>query len=147
MPVVFVRRDGVPPEAPVLRDVERQLIVVPEEDRFAVAALDQLGRHGAIEGPQGRRILVGELTRAIRVLPEARGEREVLWVTQVRGGAPDDPRIVAGGDLRPLLRGFDGHLRRKIPEALVCPDGAWGATLNGTGAPTEQGVHVLLRLV
>src|SRR5262249_40632491 len=114
--------------------------MVPEEDRFPVPALDQLGRHGAIEGPQVRRILVGELTGAIRILPEARGEREVLWVTQVCGGAPDDPRIVAGGDLRPLLRGFHGHFRRKIPEALMRPDGAWGATLNRTGAPAEQGV-------
>src|SRR6266496_5333540 len=52
VPVVLMGRDGVPTEAPVLRDVDGKLVVLAEKDGLPVASLDQLGRKGAIKGPE-----------------------------------------------------------------------------------------------
>ena len=55
--VVLVRRDGVHPEAHVRGRVDRQRVVVAEQDRPAVACLQQLGRDRAVKCPQSTRIL------------------------------------------------------------------------------------------
>ena len=60
VPVVLVDRDRVPSEAPVLGDVERQLVPVAEEDGLAVTDLHQLGRQRPVERPQRQRSLVGQ---------------------------------------------------------------------------------------
>src|SRR5262249_28921927 len=57
MSVVLVRRDRVPAKAAVLGDVERQLVVVTEEDGLAVASHYQLRRQRTVERPQTERAL------------------------------------------------------------------------------------------
>src|SRR5262249_61403782 len=51
MSVVLVRGDGVLPEASVTSDVVGKLVVVTEEDRFAIAREDELGRKRPVERP------------------------------------------------------------------------------------------------
>ena len=51
MAVVLVRGNGVAAEPVVLRNIERQTVVVAEQNRLAIASDDQLGRNGAVECP------------------------------------------------------------------------------------------------
>src|SRR5687767_10899426 len=51
--VVLVRADGVAAEPAVGRRIDGQRIVVPHEDRLAVASDRQLGWERSIEGPDG----------------------------------------------------------------------------------------------
>src|SRR5205823_11391468 len=57
--VVLVSRDGVDPEAAVLA-VERQVVVLAEEDRLAVTADDELWWDRPVEGPHLQRVLGGQ---------------------------------------------------------------------------------------
>src|SRR3954470_24587941 len=96
-----------------------------EEDRLAVAPLDELRRDGAVEGPDVERRLGGkvrmELQRNRRLRVDSRVEmrRHLRVVDAVRRG--------------PFLRGDDGDLRRARGEFLVRPDGPGRAALDGTG--------------
>src|SRR6476646_3070910 len=53
--VVLVGGNGVASEATVLRNISRKLVVMAENDRFAVTANRQLGRNGAVESPHCQR--------------------------------------------------------------------------------------------
>ena len=56
--VVLVGGDGVLPEARISGDLDRQPIIVAEQDRQTVTGPQQLRRQGAVtEGPQGLRVL------------------------------------------------------------------------------------------
>src|SRR5258708_13037424 len=96
VPVMLVGAQGMDPEAPVLSDIEWELIAMAENDAFAIAAREQLGRQGAVEGPQRQRPLV----RQTRM----KGRTESSWI---------DARIEAGRDPRPVdrvaLGPFRGH--------------------------------------
>jgi len=64
-------------EAPILSDVEWELIAMAENDAFAIAAREQLGRQGAVEGPQRQRPLVRQArvergTESSGLMPEFR---------------------------------------------------------------------------
>ena len=48
MSVVLVGRDGVAPEAGVAPDVERQAVVMAEQDAFAITAEQQLRRNRSV---------------------------------------------------------------------------------------------------
>src|SRR6059036_3588741 len=113
VPVVLVGAQGMDSEAPVLSDVEWELIAMAENDALAIAADEQLGRQGPIEGPQRQRPLV----RQIRV----KGRTEISRV-DARIEAGRDPGIVHGIDLGPF-RG-NGYRDRggKPGELLVRPD-------------------------
>ncbi|MNN47683.1 hypothetical protein D3C81_1621160 [compost metagenome] len=50
--VVLVGGEGVQAEAGVGRRVDRQGVVMAHQDRLAIAHHQQLGREGAVEGPQ-----------------------------------------------------------------------------------------------
>ena len=112
--VVRMGRDRVPPEACVLGDVERQLVVMAQQDRLAVPYLGQLGRNGPVERPHIQRVLGRpswvELQRYGRSRVDAR--IEARWNTGV---------IVIVGP-SPLLRDLNCDLGRELCKALVCPD-------------------------
>ena len=55
--VVLVGAEGMQPEAVVRRGIDGQRVVVTEENRLAVASLEELRREGAVEGPDRVRIL------------------------------------------------------------------------------------------
>ena len=59
VPVVFVGRDAMHPEAPVRRHVDRQPVVMPKQDRLPDSRLDHLERERPVEGPDS----VGSLDR------------------------------------------------------------------------------------
>src|SRR5262249_57359973 len=94
MSVVLVRRDRVPAKAAVLGDVERQLVVVTEEDGLAVASHYQLRRQRTVERPQTERAL----SRQARMKPR----REWIW--------GDNARVELGGGLGVVLRDHPGAL-------------------------------------
>ena len=55
--VVLVGGDGVGAEAVVGSEIDRQGVVVTEQDGFAVARHQQFGGHRAVEGPHRVRVL------------------------------------------------------------------------------------------
>ncbi|MCZ7626763.1 MAG: hypothetical protein M5R38_14160 [Candidatus Methylomirabilis sp.] len=112
--VVLVGADGVPPEAPVLGHVGRELVVVAEEDRLIVAGERQLGRQRPVEGPQRQGVLVGQ--SRVEGRPKA-GCGIDAGVEVCR-----HPRIVHGVDLGPLLRDLDAHRREELLPPLVRPE-------------------------
>ena len=61
VPVVVVRGERVHAEAKVGRRIHRQSIVVPEQHTATGARHQQLGREGAVKGPQRARILDGHV--------------------------------------------------------------------------------------
>ncbi|TMB39716.1 MAG: hypothetical protein E6J62_01540 [Deltaproteobacteria bacterium] len=123
VPVVLVGAQGMDPEAPVLPDVERQLVAMTEEDALAILADKQLGRQGAVEGPQRE----GPLVRQARV--EARMEtlRRVDAGIQARWNTRIVDRVYLGA----LRADFNRDLRRHRIELLVRPDRARGTPLDG----------------
>src|SRR5207247_2926431 len=96
MPVVLVDRDRVPPEAPVLGDVERQKVAVAEEDGIAVTDLHQLGRQGPVERPQRQWALV----RQARVQGGTKGRGGVDAGVEIRR----DAGLVLDVGIRTLYR-------------------------------------------
>src|SRR5947209_9236690 len=99
MSVVLVRRDGVAPEAAVLRYVIRQLVVMAEQDRLAVTANRQLRRNSAVKSPHRQRPLIRQIGMKFR--PNA--------------------LAVLGVDLRAFLRRFNRNGRWENVKALVRP--------------------------
>src|SRR5882724_6417396 len=59
--VVFVGRNGVATETAVFGHIRWKLVVVAEDDRFAVTANRQFRRNGAVEGPHCQRTLIGKI--------------------------------------------------------------------------------------
>src|SRR5258708_37776668 len=104
VPVVLVGAQGMDPEAPVLPDVERQLVAMPEKDALAVAAGEQLGRQGPVERPQRVRPLVRQARMKARM--------ETLGRVDARIEARWNAGIVDGVGLRPFRAGFHRDLRR-----------------------------------
>src|SRR5207237_6524171 len=114
---------GMDAESPVLADVERQLVPMPEKDALAILADEQLGRQGPVERPQRVRPLV----RQVRMEARREGSRRVDAGIEARWNA----RIVDRVDLGPLRRnGYRDH-GGKPGELLVRPDRARGASLDG----------------
>src|SRR5262249_47620659 len=132
MPVVLVDRDRVPSEAAVLGNVERQPVVVAEEDGLAVADLHQLGWQRPVERPQRQRSLVGQ----------ARVEGRSDLRSGVDAGVErrSDAGVVDGVDLGPFLRGLNGDRGSKPGELLVPPDRSRWTPFDGTGV---TGSHAL----
>src|SRR5579862_563464 len=58
--IVLVRGEGESPKTTIVGDVRGQRIVVAEEHWLSVAHLRQLGRKGAVEGPDPVGVLRGE---------------------------------------------------------------------------------------
>src|ERR1700744_1195524 len=61
MSVVFVRGNGMPAKAAILRDVRRQLIVQTEKHGITIAYLHQFGREGPVISPQSIGSLIGKI--------------------------------------------------------------------------------------
>src|SRR5919199_5497416 len=111
MAVVLVRRDRVPAEAAVVGDVRRQIVVMPEQDRLAVASDHQLRRKLAVERPQ----LVGTLIGEVRVESGWKRSRRIDPGIQARRYA----WVVHTIDFGAFLRNFDGDPRREHIEQLM----------------------------
>ena len=124
VPVVLVSRDRVAPEAPILGDVERQQVAVPEEDRLTVADLHQLGRYCPVEGPHRQ----GSLIREARVEGGTKGRRGVDAGVEVRR----DARAVGSVGLGAFRGHLDGDRGGKRAECLVSPDRPRRTALIGT---------------
>src|SRR5207249_5947262 len=114
VPVVLVGAQGMDSEAPVLSDVERELIAMAENDAFAIAPDEQLGGQGSVEGPQRQRPLV----RQVRV--EAR--REGSSGVDARIEARRNAWIVDRVDLGPFRRNGYRDRGREAGELLVRAD-------------------------
>src|SRR5262245_27310500 len=113
---MLVRADGVAPEAVVLGDVERQLVVVAQQHRLAVAVDRELGRDRAVEGPDRVLILRRKARMELEVELRARGNAGVeLW-----GHA----RVVGRVSPRAFLGYLECDLWGELGEALVRPDRA-----------------------
>jgi len=124
--IMIVGRDRVDPEAAVLRDVERELIAVAEEDGLAVAADEQLGRDGPVERPDLQRTL----RRPRRVELQGKGRlgrpaSEAVVEARVHTG------VVDGIGLRPFLGDLDRDPGWKAREVLVRPDRPRRPALDG----------------
>src|SRR5882762_5113107 len=84
--------------AAVLGRVDRQVVVLAHEDRFAVTADDELGRDRSVEGPH----LEGVLNGQARV--ESRGERDGGIDSRVE--LRRDAGVVGDVALRPFRADF-----------------------------------------
>src|SRR5439155_25110837 len=73
VPVMLVGAQSMDAEAPVLCDVERELIAMAENDALSIAPDKELGRQGAVEGPQRQWPLV----RQVRVEARRKGVRRI----------------------------------------------------------------------
>src|SRR5207245_2393229 len=113
VPVVLVGAQGMDSEAPVLSDVERELIAMAENDAFAIAADEQLGGQGSVEGPQRQRPLV----RQVRVEARREGSGGVDARIEVRRNA----WIVDRVDLGPFRRNWYCDRRGTQVELLLAP--------------------------
>src|SRR6267143_2346763 len=137
--VVLVRRDGVDPEAAVLGRVDRQVVVLAHEDRFAVTADDELGRDRSVEGPH----LEGVLNGQARV--ESRGERDGGIDSRVE--LRRDAGVVGDVALRPFRADFDRDLRREVRETLVRPERPRRTPFDRSKSTPERRIAGLLGLV
>ncbi len=86
-------------ETTVLGHISGKLVVVAEDDRFAVTANRQFRRDGAVESPHCQRTLVGKIGMELGV--------NALAILGVYFGA--------------FLRGFNQDLRREFIKTLVGP--------------------------
>ena len=134
VPVVLVRADRMSPESVVLGNVEREPVVVAEEDRLAVLGDGELRRHGAIEGPHRVQLL----GRQARMEAHRNGRCRVDARIVVRG----NPRVVGGVSPGPLLRHLNCDPGRELSKALMRPDRARGTPFDGT---CVAGCHTLER--
>ena len=120
MSVVLVSGDGVAPKAAVLGDIGGKLVVMAEDDRFAVTANRQLGRNGSVESPHCQRTLVGKIGMELGM----------------------NALAVLGVDLCAFLRGFNQDLRREFIKPLVRPILSRRTAFHGPRAAAQFRSHV-----
>ena len=144
VPVVLVGRDRVGPEAQVGGDVDRESVVVPEQDGVPVALHEQLRRQRAVEGPQGQRVLQRHVrveadvdARVGAVEPGEPGGVVVQAAGSELGVGPVvapavELQAVAQAEVRPRagLGALEVPGRGELVEALVGPALAGGAALS-----------------
>src|ERR1700753_1755649 len=106
-------------ESTVLGYVSRQLVVVAENNRFAITSNDQLRRNSSVEGPHRQRTLI----RKIRV----EFGMNALSVVCVDFGA--------------FLRGVDVNLRGELIKTLVSPILSRRTAFHWTKATAQCGIH------
>src|SRR5258708_30179713 len=107
-------------ETTVLGHISGKLVVVAEDDRFAVTANRQFRRDGAVESPHCQRTLVGKIRMELGV----------------------NALAVLGVDLGAFLRGFNQDLRREFSEALVRPILSRTTAFHGAETATQFWSHV-----
>src|ERR1700748_97156 len=106
-------------ESTVLGYVSRQLVVVAENNRFAITSNGQLRRNGSVEGPHRQRTLI----RKIRV------EFGMNALT------------VIGINFCAFLRGVNVNLRSELIKALVSPILSRRTAFHRTKTTAQRGVH------
>src|SRR6185312_14468978 len=112
--VVLVGGNGVASEAVVRVHISRQPVVMAEQDRLTVTALNQVRRNGAVEGPHRVRVLSGE----------ARMEFQRNRLSGINAGIQRGSHGRVIGSIRGglCLRGLKAYLGQELIEALVRPD-------------------------
>ncbi|MCY1353672.1 hypothetical protein D9M69_400230 [compost metagenome] len=135
--VVFMGAEGVDAKSTVLRRVRRQAVVVAEKDGLVVATDQQLGRQGAVEGPERQRPLV----RQAGVEGGTQGCRRIDAGVQARGYAG----VVGLVGLGAFLGDFHHHFGEEGSPLLVRPDRARRTALDGALAAAQHRRYRLQR--
>src|SRR6185437_8012565 len=121
--VVLVGGNGVASETVVRIHVRRQPVVMAEQDRLTITALNQIRRKCAVKGPHRVRLLRGEAGMELQRNRRCRINSAVEFRVDVR------PIVYVGLSLR--LRGLNSDLGQELIEALMRPDGSRRTAFNG----------------